>query len=288
MGYLSQASSPVADFSKCVISFLARVPTASLPAVFFEFGDPSDVSSAGLSTSEFDLYLIGPDDYTYTQGVDSSEPLRTSCHIGTGAPPPAGDTWHRYIISIDLSGGANWTYTDPPGFDPAFYTFVNNDFRFWLSVDDTDYSATSFLPRTVVSPPSDPISGPAGIFFPNMSGVEFTRSGDVNFPGFSIKLSGLEFAIPCLAANADPVYNPAFQIADFLMWTGVSLDTSVTANRRLFIDASGDPVNPSVAIAALGTPVYDVRGPASGIATNLGSAGNLTKTGTVTDYTPGP
>ena len=29
MGYLSQASSPVADFSKCVISFLARVPSGS-------------------------------------------------------------------------------------------------------------------------------------------------------------------------------------------------------------------------------------------------------------------
>jgi hypothetical protein len=43
-----------------------------------------------------------------------------------------------------------------------------------------------------------------------------------------------------------------------------------------------------VAIAALGTPVYRFRGPASGISTNLGSAGNRTKTGTVTDFTPGP
>jgi hypothetical protein len=42
------------------------------------------------------------------------------------------------------------------------------------------------------------------------------------------------------------------------------------------------------AIAALGTPKYDLRGPASGITTNHGSAGDFTKTGTITDYTPGP
>ena len=47
-------------------------------------------------------------------------------------------------------------------------------------------------------------------------------------------------------------------------------------------------MNPAAAIAALRTPVYDIRGPASGIATNLGSAGDLAKTGTVTDATPGP
>jgi hypothetical protein len=47
-----------------------------------------------------------------------------------------------------------------------------------------------------------------------------------------------------------------------MMWTGVSRDTSDVATRRLFIDAAGDPVNPSIAIATLGTPVYDFRGPA--------------------------
>jgi hypothetical protein len=53
-------------------------------------------------------------------------------------------------------------------------------------------------------------------------------------------------------------------------------------------DADGNPVNPSIAIAALGTPAYFFQGPASSIATNLGSAGSVTKTGTIRDITPGP
>jgi len=64
--------------------------------------------------------------------------------------------------------------------------------------------------------------------------------------------------------------------------------TSITANRRLFINADGNPVNPSVAIAALGTPVDDLRGPASNIGTDGCSAGDLTKVVTVTDFKPGP
>ena len=130
------------------------------------------------------------------------------------------------------------------------------------------------------------VTGPAGLIEPFRH--DSAPDGDVSLPSFTIQINGLEAAIPVQAANALAGDNSIVQIADFMMWTGVSLDTSVIANRRLFIDAAGNPVNPDVAIAALGTPVYHFSGPASGIATNLGSAGNPTKAGTVTDYTPGP
>jgi hypothetical protein len=150
-----------------------------------------------------------------------------------------------------------------------------------MSVEDTDYSPTSFHFLL-----NNHTSQPAGSIMPEIWG-HYDRQ-NTTFPAFTIAISGHEHSIPCLAANAGPSYNPKFEMADFMMWTGVSLDTSVTGNRRLFIDADGNPVNPSVAIAALGTPVYDFRGPASDVATNRGSAGNPTKTGTVTDFTPGP
>ncbi|CAN0509792.1 unnamed protein product, partial [Phaeothamnion confervicola] len=97
--------------------------------------------------------------------------------------------------------------------------------------------------------------------------------------------------IPCLAANASSLYNPRFQIADFLMWTGVSLDLSVPANRALFhvvVDLGLGPRNPLVAVAALGTPKYWFQGDEDDFAANKGSAGAVTTVGTISDFTPGP
>lgn len=43
-------------------------------------------------------------------------------------------------------------------------------------------------------------------------------------------------------------------IAELLFWTGAYTDLSVTANRRRFFSSAGKPVNPAVAIGALGVP----------------------------------
>jgi hypothetical protein len=81
--------------------------------------------------------------------------------------------------------------------------------------------------------------------------------------------------------------NQRIQLANFQLWTDLYVDDLGSVIDK-FIGADGKPVNPAVAIDALGTPVYDIRGPASGIATNLGSGGDFTKTGTVSDVTTGP
>jgi hypothetical protein len=60
----------------------------------------------------------------------------------TNTPPiaPPGDTWRRYILSIDVSSGASFNYDGVSDF-----TLVSNGYRLWMSVDDTDYSPTSFF-----------------------------------------------------------------------------------------------------------------------------------------------
>jgi hypothetical protein len=277
-----------------VISFLARVPTLAASVTFLEFGDavsPFGVSGTGISPDgSFGAILMGVNDgYTYTltpangDPPEESAPVTLQAIVSTPAATIVAGTWHRVILSCDFSGSAGLTAVPDPDGGNASFALGHNDFRLWLSVDDTDCSPTGF--GMVLGAPFTGL--PPGSVMPYPLTVPYTF-GDVEYPGFTIALSGHEFSIPCLAANAAPDYNPAFQIADSLMWTGVSLDTSVTEHRRLFIDAAGRPVNPSVAIAALGTPVYDLRGPALGIGTNRGSAGDLTKTGTVSDYTPGP
>lgn len=61
------------------------------------------------------------------------------------------------------------------------------------------------------------------------------------------------------------------------------------ATRRLFIDASGKPVNPTVAAAELGTPVLLFSGDATGFATNQGSGGAFTvEAGALTNASTSP
>jgi hypothetical protein len=77
-------------------------------------------------------------------------------------------------------------------------------------------------------------------------------------------------------SNGDSVF---CDIADFSFWPGKSFltagDISLTT-RRLFIDASGLPVNPSTAIAALGTPAIMCEGGVSGFLSNSrGNSGAL-------------
>ena len=74
-------------------------------------------------------------------------------------------------------------------------------------------------------------------------------------------------------------------LAEIIFWpaTYASLDTE--ANRRLLVGADGKPVDPAAAIAAWGTPIVhqhiDDGGAAADFATNLGSGGDFTITGTL-------
>ena len=75
------------------------------------------------------------------------------------------------------------------------------------------------------------------------------------------------------------------ELADLQMWFGVYSDFNTTANRRNFISASGAPVDPVTAAAALGTPIVLMSGATSSWHTNDGSGGGYTLTGALTDGT---
>lgn len=68
----------------------------------------------------------------------------------------------------------------------------------------------------------------------------------------------------------------SMDIADLQIWFGQYLDLSIEANRRLFIDANGKPVDPATAIAVLGTPTLQLTDPAPASYINLGSGGGMT------------
>lgn len=77
-------------------------------------------------------------------------------------------------------------------------------------------------------------------------------------------------------------------LADFLLWTGTYLDFSVAANRNLFHSTLGYPLQPSVAVAVLGTPDINLSGPIASWQSNLGDGGAFTVTGALTQSTNSP
>ncbi len=81
-------------------------------------------------------------------------------------------------------------------------------------------------------------------------------------------------------------------VADFRLWTGVSINLTSINNRRLFVRANGKPADPSLANAALGTPIVSfigtVASPVSTFPVNGGSGGSFTTTGTLTAASTSP
>jgi len=89
---------------------------------------------------------------------------------------------------------------------------------------------------------------------------------------------GLDWAI---GARADGGSKLDADLAQVALWPGVYLDLSVTANRRLFIDASAKPVDlgPYGTFPGLGVPALYHRGSAAAFNFNVGSGENPSNQG---------
>jgi hypothetical protein len=126
------------------------------------------------------------------------------------------------------------------------------------------------------------------IYVGDVDASDTTLSGNDASDAFSIVLHNLPFFI----GNDSFSPTAAFDIADLRIMPGVSLlDDSgdiPLATRRLFIDGSGKPVDPALATASLGAPAILFSGDSTGFATNQGTGGSFTLTGSLTDASTSP
>ncbi len=104
---------------------------------------------------------------------------------------------------------------------------------------------------------------------------------------FTMAFNGLEFVFGSDTFGSTIVGD----IADVRIMPGVSLLVAgdiPEATRRLFIDANGKPVDPATATATLGAPRILFSGDATGFATNQGTGGTFTLTGSLTNASTSP
>lgn len=128
------------------------------------------------------------------------------------------------------------------------------------------------------------------------TGVSKSYLGDVDITGnvfasdtgFTMAFSGKSFWV-----NSDS-FGDMFtgDFADMRFMPGTSLldggGDIPLATRRLFIDDDGKPVDPATATASLGAPVILFSGNATNFATNQGTGGAFTLTGSLTNASSSP
>ena len=201
---------------------------------------------------------------------------------------------------------AGWFKTDWPGNNsgPAFIIDPSGDYNSgYLSYI---FNGVEFA----IAPPATSVSG-GDLYSPDINGTTWMHLiGSIDnssstivvyvndvaivwgVNSFKVGFSGGAFSITC---NGKPLwigydYYNFFTgaMADVSIWPGTSFltagDIDVTT-RRLFIDAFGNAVDPSVTVAALGAPVAMLAGNSSNFYLNsLGTAGVFTlAAGTLTD-----
>jgi hypothetical protein len=121
-----------------------------------------------------------------------------------------------------------------------------------------------------------------------IDGVDQIQNINDNSSAFTIQANGLP-----LYVGSDSSHFFSSSLCDLSIWAGIDLLTGGTdvssATMHLFRSPTGAPVDPQIAIAALGHPPVMLSGGASSFASNsLGTSGAFTlSTGTLTD-TAGP
>lgn len=150
------------------------------------------------------------------------------------------DKWHHVLVSFDISPGAA---TSQPA--PGVIKF-ESVCKFWWAFDDVNYDGEYLWPYCPVC------LGEAGDRNGIVSSYCMGPRSPYSFAAGPIPTDGWPVGIPTSAESIDHVY--PVELAELQVFTGVTLDTFITTNRRAFIDTKGAPVNPQAAETLLRKP----------------------------------
>jgi hypothetical protein len=152
----------------------------------------------------------------------------------------AADAWHHVLISVDMTGGSASTGYAVGG-DPTFEAAVSRITKtstLYVAIDDVNHPTGGYLfPGTnkVVTGGASTVAI-MGQAIDYNAYPEFIGIGPV--PSYSLDnmtVPAAEVGIPSVGTYVDKVRK--VEMAEFMMFTGVTLDTSIEKNRRLFITA---------------------------------------------------
>lgn len=309
-GYTSEAQP---DTEPCFIGLLTNTDSPTLWLNFqtsayrtVAYGNEL-VSAVTADTQNMDLSFVHQADYAiegsgwqphYHADITNYNEPNTAApekfEIDTGIQlAPA--TWHHLLVSFDFSNtvSAVCSPTDTPYATSA--EGISSFCKVWFAINDVNYSGADYMGGGFVDGQSD-LNAVVPSYAINVAHY-YTGLVENNFmhqttytlvPG-ELPTDTAPLGVPVSSGLVD--YNVKVDMAELQIFTGVTLDTSVEANRRAFITSTGDPADMSLAQALLGqAPDIKLHGSnnwKTGL--NTGSLGtNFAVTGTITAYTPNP
>jgi len=170
----------------------------------------------------------------------------------------AADHWHHLLLSFDIrkinTRGASFNSPAIPTEDgTSEYSLL------WYALDDVNYDGYENLQPYYASD-GGPGPHPNAILTRNAERTAGHQTQPANFWNAAVQSASYSYDPSPIATN--PVGIPAsnefverihkVEMAELQIFTGTTLDTSVTANRRAFVDVDGKPVPPSQAQEFIG------------------------------------
>lgn len=240
--------------------------------------------------------------------VTFSETLSPSSRVGGKEITP--DTWHHLLLSLDLTKGCRTTgsSTHVPGTEGIR---TSSSCRMFISFDDvnlTESALTCYWPpgssdkNAIITVNGFYVAGEATISgttgpTDDCWGNNVTRvSIQTDIPSYSYSPSGFDIgtiAIPAPSVNVSKIKH--CEMAEFQMFTDVTLDTSLERVRRAFITESGRPASLSLSKKLIGKDPEVLIHKSSNwkIAKNTGSLADRggsegTAVGNIKRYKPDP
>jgi hypothetical protein len=179
--------------------------------------------------------------------------------------------WHHLLVSVDLATvqthgtilgepfGPNWTYVDAAShlymaFDDKNLTGYDLDSNWPGNPDDLNAVITDDAFTLLGQDQAQllRLRTPGGAYYDTGVLPKYTLTDP------SVPAKDQPMGFPAQPKYVDNIYR--VEMAEFQMWTGQILDPASEANRRLFVDADGKPVDPRVTAHALGEPLILLHG----------------------------
>lgn len=208
------------------------------------------------------------------------------------------DKWHHLLISVEMKPVAAYG-SDTYVAGPDQYNYILSSPNLFVALDDVNYTGPDLSLWWTGNPNNlNQVAPFSAIFIGGSVNPDIGQTQSYILNDLTVPLSQDDFGIPATPTYAEHISR--VEVAEFQMYTGVSIDTGVVANRRAFVNDKGYPVfafvqdlaNASSLKAAklLGKqPDIVLHGSKRWmLGWNGGTAGVLKSKGRITAYAPSP